>query len=247
MSETIAANKRRTNVATTTVTPKTRRRRLPLPLSFEERADMGKREVRVPATFEEYLDLSAECDYRVFYRNGHIISFIEIENKTKIILGEATTTHERIIARISYFLTEILGFDSDYSILGSNAKFFIGEDYKGYFADIIVIQGEIEQKSYKSNKRTTKGIANPYIIVEVLSEGTRNFDLSEKLEDYKQIPSVQQIIYVDQNNVWASTYIRQSANQWLNIDYTTLEEKIPVNDGFISLDKIYSKIFEATK
>jgi Uma2 family endonuclease len=219
---------------------------LPLPLSFEERADMGKREVLVLATFEEYLDLSAECDYRVFYRNGYIISFIEIENKTNIILGEATTTHERIIARISYFLNEILEFDSDYSILGSNAKFFIGEDYKGYFADIIVIQGEIEQKSYKSNKRTTKGIANPYIIVEVLSDGTRNFDLSEKLEDYKQIPSVQQIIYVDQNNVWASTYIRQSTNQWL-IDYTTLSSEIPAHDGFISLEKIYSKIFEATK
>jgi Uma2 family endonuclease len=247
MSETIAAKERNSSVNSTVVTPKTRRRRLPLPLSFEERADMGKREVRVPATFEEYLDLSAECDYRVFYRNGHIISFIEIDEQTKTIMGEATVTHERIVARMIHFLTQILDIDSDFSIMGSNAKIFIAEDKKGYNPDAVVVQGEIEQKSYKSNKRTTKGIANPYIIVEVLSDGTRNFDLSEKLEDYKQIPSVQQIIYVDQNNVWASTYIRQSTNQWLNIDYTTLEEKIPVQDGFISLEKIYSKIFEATK
>ena len=58
--------------------PKTRRK-LPLPLTFEERADMGKREVRVAATFEEYLDLAHDCDYHVHYRNGEIISFIEIE------------------------------------------------------------------------------------------------------------------------------------------------------------------------
>jgi hypothetical protein len=52
-------------------TPKLRpRRRATLPLTFEARADMGKPEVRVSATFEEYLDLSADCDYRVFYRNG---------------------------------------------------------------------------------------------------------------------------------------------------------------------------------
>jgi Uma2 family endonuclease len=245
MSETIAAKEKNISVASTTVTPKNRRRRLPLPLSFEERADMGKQEVRVPATFEEYLDLSAECDYRVFYRNGHIISFIEIDEKTKTIMGEATVTHERIVMRIGHFLTELLGLESDFQIMGSNAKIFIAENKKGYNADVVVVQGEIEQKSYKSNKRTSKGIVNPHIIVEVLSDGTRNFDLSEKLEDYKQIPSIQQIIYVDHNNAWASTYIRQSTNQWLNIDYTTLSSQIPVNDGFLSLEKIYSKIFEA--
>jgi hypothetical protein len=90
---------------TTTEAPKpsiTRRRRSPLPLTFAERADMGKREVRVAATFQEYLDLAHDCEYRVHYRNGFIISFIEIDEKTDTIMGEATVTHERFVGRFCH-------------------------------------------------------------------------------------------------------------------------------------------------
>ena len=223
---------------------KLRRRRLPLPLTYEERADMGKQEVRVSATWEEYLELSQDCDYRVHYRNGEIISFIEIDEKTKTIMGEATVTHERLVARLIHFLS-ILFEDgiSDYQILGSNAKIFIAEDRKGYNADVVVVRGEAIQKSYKYNKRTSKGIVNPHLIVEVLSDSTRKFDINEKLMDYKEIESLEQIIFVEQGRVWASTYIRQGVNKWLNLDFNTLSGKIPVAQGFIDLEKVYSKIF----
>ena len=222
----------------------TRRRRSPLPLTFAERADMGKREIRVPATFQEYLDLAHDCDYRVHYRNGFIISFIEIEEKTDIIMGEATITHERLVARFCYFLTTILGIDSDFSIMGSNSKIFIGAERSGYNPDVLVVNGTIEKRKYKSNKRTSTGIVNPYLIVEILSKSTRDFDLSEKLTDYKLIPSLQQIIFVEQGSVWASTYIRKSNNEWRNLDFTSLDESIPVADGFIALNQLYSKILE---
>ena len=225
------------------VKPKPRRRKLPLPLTYEERADMGKREVRVRATWEEYLELSHDCDYRVHYRNGEIISFIEIDEKTKTIMGEATVTHERIVMRIGHFLALILGYEADFQILGSNAKIFIAEDHKGYNADVVVVQGDVIQKPYKYNKRTSKGIVNPYLIVEVLSDSTRKFDINEKLTDYKQIPSLEQIIFVEQGRIWASTYIRKGANEWQNIDFTTIDGQIPVGEGFISIEKVYSKIF----
>ena len=225
-------------------TPKSKiRRKLPLPLTFEERADLGKREVRVDATFEEYLDLAHDCDYRVHYRNGQIISFIEIEEKTNIIIGEATVTHERLFVRFAYYLTQIFGIESDFQILGSNVKIFIGADRKGFNPDVAVVNGEADIRTYKSNRRTSKGIANPHVIVEILSNSTRDFDLSEKLVDYKLIPSLQQVIFAEQNSVWASTYIRVSENEWRNIDFTNLESQIPVAHGFISLEKIYSKIF----
>ena len=222
--------------------PKTRRK-LPLPLTFEERADMGKREIRVDATFEEYLDLAHDCDYRVHYRNGQVISFIEIEDITNIIMGEATVTHERMVMRFGLYLALIFGAESDYQILGSNVKIFIGAERNGYNPDVAVVNGEAVIRSYKSNKRTSKGIVNPHIIVEILSKSTRNFDLLEKLVDYKQIPSLQQVIFAEQGSVWASTYIRVSANEWRNLDFTTLDGQIPVADGFISIEKLYSKIF----
>lgn len=225
-------------------TPKNKtRRKLPLPLTFEERAGMGKAEIRVAATFQEYLDLAHDCDYRVHFRDGYIISFIEMEEKTNTIMGEATITHERLVMRFGYFLAEIFGLESDFQVLGSNVKIFIGEQQKGVNPDVAVVKGEAEIRTYKTNRRTMKGVANPYLIVEVLSRGTRDFDLSEKLTDYKQIPSLQQVIFAEQDRVWASTYIRVGANEWRNIDFTSLEGQIPVADGFISLAKLYSKIF----
>lgn len=222
--------------------PKTRRK-LPLPLTFEERANMGKAEIRVAATFQEYLDLAHVCDYRVHFRNGQIISFIEFDEKTNTIMGEATITHERLVMRFGYFLAEILGIDSDFQILGSNVKIFIGEEQKGVNPDVAVVKGDAEIKTYKSNRRTSKGVANPFLIVEVLSKSTRDFDLSEKLMDYKQIPSLQQVIFAEQNSLWVSTYIRVNANEWRNIDFTNIDDQIPVADGFISLAKLYSKMF----
>jgi Uma2 family endonuclease len=222
----------------------TRRRRLPLPLTFAERADMGKREVRVAATFEQYLELAHDCEYRVHYSNGYVISFIEIEEKTDIIMGEATITHERLVARFCYFLAEILGIDGDFSIMGSNSKIFIGAERSGYNPDVMVVNGTIETKKYKSNKRNSTGVVNPYLIVEILSRSTRDFDLSEKLTDYKRIPSLQQVIFVEQGSIWASTYIRKSDNEWRNLDFTSLEGAIPVADGFIPLKKLYSKILD---
>jgi Uma2 family endonuclease len=220
-----------------------RKKRHFLPLTFEKRAEMGVRELRIDASFDEFISLVAVCDYRLQYSEGQIISFIEIEEKTNTIMGEATVTHERIVMRFGYYLTQILGIDSPYQVLGSNVKIFIAEDHKAYNPDVAVVKGETVEKSYKYNKRTLKGIANPYIIIEVLSDSTRSFDLSEKLRAYQLIPSLEQIIFVEQGTVWASTFIRHSVNEWRNITFDALDAQIPVGDGFISLEKIYAKPF----
>ena len=47
--------------------------------------------------------------------------------------------------------------------------------------DVMVVKGE---PIFKPN--STAVITNPYIIIEVLSPATKQFDLSEKLPEYKQ-------------------------------------------------------------
>jgi Uma2 family endonuclease len=220
------------------------RTRLHRPRTYEQRVHLGVRELRVPATFEEYLELAEEADYRVQYREGQIISFIEIDEKTNTIMGEATIPHEILVARFIRFLSELLDDEpQNYSVLGSNAKLFIAEDKKGFNADVTIIKGEPIEKHYKYNKRTSKGIANPWLLVEILSNSTRDFDLSEKLNDYKKIETLHQIIFAEQGSVWVTTYIRVNQTEWRNLDFTNLEDKIPVLDKFLSLEKIFGKIF----
>lgn len=217
--------------------------RLHFPRTFEDRADLGMRELRVPATFEEYIKLSLDCDCRLHYRDGYIISFIEIDAETSIIFGEVSVSHEAIVARMGGLIGKLLdGELIVHNIFGSNVKIFISPEHRSFKADVTAVKGEIKQQSYKYNRRSVSGITNPWLIVEVLSESTRDFDLSEKLSDYKQIPSLQQIIFVDQSTVHVSTYIRVSENEWRNLDFHTPETLLPVGDKSISLRRIYQHI-----
>jgi Uma2 family endonuclease len=225
--------------------PELRKKRLHMPKTAEDRIDLRVSELRVPATWEEYLSVLEVADFPLHYREGHIISFLEIEENTNTIIGFATLTHEELVMRFGYLLSILMESQTDakYKILGSNTVIFIGEDKKGYNADVSIVKGTPIEKHYKYNKRNIKGLVNPWLIVEILSNGTRDFDLSEKLEDYKLIPDLQQVIFVEQGKCWVSTYIRVSQNEWRNLNFHALEDKIPVADGFLEMNKIFRDIF----
>lgn len=219
------------------------RKRRHWPKTLEARIELGFRELRAPATFEEYLALSEDCNYRIHYRDGQVISFLEIDEQTNAIMGEASVIHELIVARMISLLSETLSkAGSGFHVLGSNVRLFIAENRKGCNADVTVVKGKVEQKTYKFNRRAVSGVTNPWLIVEILSDSTREFDLSDKLSDYKQMPSLQQVIFIEQDQVWASTYIRLSPKEWRNLDLTSPEDQIPILDQAISLQQIYASI-----
>ena len=219
------------------------RKRRHWPKTLEARIELGLRELRAPATFKEYLALSEDCNYRIHYRDGNVISFLEIDEQTNAIMGEASVKHELIVARMISLLTETLGkAGPGFQVLGSNVRLFIAENRKGCNADVTVVKGKVEQKTYKFNRRAVSGITNPWLGVEVLSDSTREFDLSDKLSDYKQIPSLQQVIFIEQEEAWASTYIRVSPKEWRNLDLTSPEDQIPVQGDNIPLQRVYEHI-----
>lgn len=219
------------------------RKRRHWPKTLEARIELGFRELRAPATFEEYLALSEDCNYRIHYRDGQVISFLEIDEQTNAIMGEASVIHELIVARMISLLSETLSkAGSGFHVLGSNVRLFIAENHKGCNADVTVVKGKVEQKTYKFNRPAVSGVTNPWLIVEILSDSTREFDLSDKLSDYKQMPSLQQVIFIEQDQVWASTYIRLSPKEWRNLDLTSPEDQIPILDQAISLQQIYASI-----
>lgn len=224
-----------------------RKKRRVFPRTFEERLDIGLPVLRVPATWEEYLELADTADYRVQYREGHIISFLEIEETTNgTIMGEASIPHETLVGRFITQLSLLLDEpESDVLVMGSNLKLFLPEAHRGVNPDVTVVKGEPVVQEYVGKKRKSKGLTNPWLVVEILSNSTRDFDLSEKLNDYKQIPSLQQIIFAEQGSVWASTYIRLGDREWQNLDFDNLDDAIPLvgSEARIPLRKIFARMF----
>jgi len=61
-----------------------------------------------------------------------------------------------------------------------------------------------------------KILDNPTVIIEVLSPSTTTLDQGTKLEEYRRIPSVRTIAFVDPANEMCRAMERQSGNGWLD-------------------------------
>jgi Uma2 family endonuclease len=186
--------------------------------------------IRIPATVEEYESVSYERDLKIEYHNDEIIAS----------MGKVTPVH----SRLSFVMGSILerfyeSFENNFMILESGACIHIPALKSYYQPDMTVINGEIKIK-----EGTTTEILNPYIVCEVLSKATQDFDMSEKLVNYKTIESIKQIIFVAQDRPWISTYTRTNeTNVWINTDYDSLENTAIIDNLTISLKDIYKKIF----
>ncbi len=218
-----------------------KRRSPALPFKLEDRLGLPP-EVRVTVSFEEYLELAVECEYKVEYHNGQAVSIFDYDAKTKT-MSVATYTHEVLVANIIYLLNMLFRTNLDMTVAGSNASIFIEKGFRTYQSDVSVVDGEPNIIRYKHNKKTANVLTNPYIVVEVLSQGTKHYDLVEKLTNYRKIDSLKQVIFIEQYYAQVITYIRQEDNHWLNIELNDVNDLLPIaNGGEIALSDIYLKV-----
>jgi len=185
--------------------------------------------VRIPASEEDYFSVVYDIPFKVEYHENEIVT-----------IGLASYEHEKITAKLIILLSQIFkGKGVDYDILASNSGVQIPKFEGGYYMpDVLVMRDE---PIFKANSNCI--ITNPYLIVEILSPSTKNFDLSEKLPEYKLLDSLHQVIYINPKKVNVSTYTRtENPNAWINQDFYGLEESIVVEGVNISLSDIYRKI-----
>ena len=204
-----------------------------LPFSFAERLSLGDGEIRTPATFEEYLGFAEECEYRVEYSNQHIIS-----------MGSPTDAHEKIVTNFGWAFNNIIADEDPFNVFGSNLGIFIKEAEVHYKPDNVVLNAEPVYIKHKVGKRTLSSILNPFAVVEVFLKGTASYDMTEKLPNYKQCPSLHYIIYIHQHKPFVTVYTRskEEENAWLNKDYTGLESSFLFENKKLELRKLYRKV-----
>jgi Uma2 family endonuclease len=188
-----------------------------------EKADF----VEISASIHDYWQLVELPEYRLDY----------IKNQIKGTMSYGSLPHERIIKNLILALSN--SFENEnYEVFPSNRPLYSEACEEIYEADIHMIKDVIQLHEYDKTKTATK---NPVVIVEVHSASTRNYDLGEKLDCYKAMPSVQQIIYIESTQLKVTTHNRTSKpDHWLSIDYKNLDFKVKVLNKFIPLLKIYN-------
>lgn len=184
--------------------------------------------VHIPAAEADYFAVAEQLPFKVEYHNSEIIT-----------MGLASYWHEVLVMTIGGILQNVFAFSDEFTVLGSNSGVQIPKFEGGYYLpDVMVVKGE---PAFKPN--STAIITIPYLIVEIHSPATAQFDSDIKLPEYKQQDSLQQIIYVNQDRARVSSYRRtDQPNTWINQEFFSLEEVMQVEGQEVLIKDIYRKI-----
>lgn len=111
---------------------------------------------------------------------------------------------------------------------------------KYVYPDITIVCDEILLDENK--KQGLDVLLNLSIIIEVLSESTKLFDKTEKLNCYCMLQSLQQYIMIDSEKFEIIIYTRTENNDWLIHIVANINEKIKIGEYEIDSKDIYNKV-----
>lgn len=181
-------------------------------------------------SLEEYLKIEKETETKYEFHDGTLIAMaggtIEhglISGNTFMALGLALRT-----------------VNENCRPINSEVKLYIASLKKYLYPDGMVICGDIERSNEHQN-----AIENPIIIIEVLSKSTEGYDRGDKFFFYKQIPSLQEYILIDQHNPRIDLYTRKS-DLWKITRTEGLEKSVSIAslNIQIALKEVYRDVFK---
>ena len=207
------------------------------PLTNLELAEAGgdKGPVFFPASFAEYWELLAEAEYRVDYYDHQIIASMSYESDL----------HSHFATRLTTLLGIIYDEKPGYRVYNSNRPVFIegckgGGDSGVFNADGMVIALPPALYEYRPGMNAETA---PVMLFEVLSETTRKYDFGIKLPCYKQIPSLKQILFVEQNAPGVIVFEREAPNRWLETALKTADDFFTLEGHAVTLRQIYREVY----
>ena len=202
-----------------------------IPLTLAER-DAAPDILRVPATLEEFWELSELTEYNIEYFNGEIIS-----------MGQATPLHESLIGRLITLLNGFYDAFEDYYVLSSNVKIYAEACVAAFNADFSVAKEPYDFVTLPSGNLSTVAIKNPELVGEVFSPSTKRFDESDKLECYKTIPTLKHVLFVDPTRPYAVVHARtDEPDAWLSHTYRSLDDTVRLGYLALPMREIYRKV-----
>lgn len=124
-------------------------------------------------------------------------------------------------------------------VLSSDQRISAREGERYVYADAVAACGGV-----KMERGTTDVLANPSIVVEVLSPRTEAYDRGEKWEEYQRLASLTDYLLVTQTSVRIEHYRREADSSWR---YRVIEAGGTVtlaNGASLPVDAIYDRAFE---
>ena len=174
----------------------------------------------------EYLAMEQVAEYKSEYYDGEIFA-----------MSGGTADHSKIALNIGAELLDRLE-TSPCHVFNSDMRLQIERSGLYTYPDAMVICGRIQ--FVKGRKDT---VTNPVLIVEVLSESTRDYDRGAKFNFYKQIATLREYVMVESERAHVECYRRTEGDKWLAEMYDDLEAAVKLEsvELEVKLQRIYRK------
>ncbi|MDX2033319.1 MAG: Uma2 family endonuclease [Blastocatellia bacterium] len=181
---------------------------------------MAVPESELKLTFEEYLISEREAEERHEYLDGF----------TYAMAGESQTHGIISVNLVGLLHGRLRGgpcqpFTKDTKVLAGPAP-LAPRSTRGMFAypDLVIVCGE---RRYHDSHQDV--LLNPTVIIEILSETTKDFDRGEKFERYRTwLPSLAEYVTVQQTRPRIEHHARQATGQWLLTIIDGLDASLPL-------------------
>ena len=178
-------------------------------------------------TPEEYLEIERKAEFKSEYYNGEMFA-----------MAGGSPRHAFIIGNLVYeFVGQLKGRACQ--VGSSDLRLRVSPSGLYTYPDVMVICGE---PRYADDQKDT--LLNPIVIVEVLSESTREYDLGRKFWFYRELPSVHEYIMVEQDAPRIVQWTRQDERHGTLSEANDLNQSVQLTsiDCVLKLSDVYDKV-----
>ncbi len=178
-------------------------------------------------TFAEYVKIAEAATEKLEFHDGEILAMSGGSFEHGLI---ATNINREIGIRLR---------GKPCRILDSNVR--IATPRRAFYPDGSVICGPPE---FDPRDPSRQSIANPRVIIEVLSPTTETYDRTEKFDHYRELSSLQEYILVLQTAPRVESYARGAGGGWIFTPFVGLEVGLRIQSLQIEipLAEIYAEV-----
>jgi Uma2 family endonuclease len=182
---------------------------------------------KVRLTPEEYLAIERHATYKSEYVNGEVFA-----------MSGASPRHVLIVTNVVAELRQQLK-QRPCTVYSTDLRVKVRPTGLYTYPDVIVV---CDQPQFDDEQRDT--LLNPTVLVEVLSESTKDYDRGGKFEHYRTLTSLAEYVLIAQDKYHVEHFVRQPDNRWLLAETNRLDDTIhlPSIACDLALTEVYDKV-----
>ncbi len=200
-------------------------------MSHEKVDDMLKKKEKYIST-EEYFEREETSRHKSEYYCGEVFD-----------MAGGTPNHNRITVNVASLLgSQLKGGPCEVFVSDLRVQVEKGIHYT--YPDVMVVCGELKLAAGRSDT-----IVNPMMIVEVLSESTRDYDRGSKFTAYRTIKTLTDYLLIDQDSVHVEYFSKENEGIWRLREYFSMNDVVEVHSIQASLParEIYERVLMQPK